>query len=138
MKTTTIQFWRVEVHGLITPTMRNKIQEEEKTIEKSSVDEETMKNGDDWPDRGDEKSDGWPTNHQEEGNDVTNKGSALKRDVTSVERDIKNAVDYDDGHPAEAMLFMGLAMLFIGMFVVLENFNRVSLTRRIILTTQVS
>ena len=96
--------------------MRNKIQEEEKTIEKSSVDEETMKNSDDWPDRGDEKSDGWPTNHQEEGDDVTNKGSALKRDVTSVERDIENVVDYDDGHPAEAMLFMGLAMLFIGMF----------------------
>ena len=35
--------------------MRNKIQEEEKTIEKSSVDEDTMKNGDDWPDRGDER-----------------------------------------------------------------------------------
>ena len=47
-----------------------------------------------------------------------------------MERDIKNAVDYDGGHPAEAMLLMGLAMLFIGMFVVLENFNRnrVSLT----------
>jgi hypothetical protein len=118
--------------------MRNKIQEEEKTIEKSSVDEETMKNGDDWPDRGDEKSDGWPTNHQEEGDEDTNKGSALKRDVTSVERDIKNAVDYDGGHPAEAMLLMGLAMLFIGMFVVLENFNRVSLTSCYILTTQVS
>ena len=117
--------------------MRNKIQEEEKTIEKSSVDEETMKNGDDWPDRGDEKSDGWPTNHQEEGDDVTNKGSALKRDVTSVERDIENVVDYDDGHPAEAMLLMGLAMLFIGMFVVLENFNRnrVSLTSCYILKT---
>merc|ERR1712146_481111 len=102
----------------------------EKTIEKSSVDDETMKNGADWPDRGDEKSDGWPTNHQEEGDGDTNKGSALKRDVTSVERDIKNAVDYDGGHPAEAMLLMGLAMLFIGFVVIRFKQSRPSIRRR--------
>merc|ERR1712146_401775 len=83
-KSATIQFWRVEVHGLITPTMRNKIQEEEKTIEKSSVDEETM----------------------------------------------KNAVDYDGGHPAEAMLLMGLAMLFIGFVVIRFKQSRPSIRRR--------
>ena len=120
-KLSTVQFWRVEVHGLITPMMRNKIQQEEKSIERSSVDEETMKN--DWPNRGDDQSDGWPV----DGDRNNEKASALKRDVTSVERDIESVVDVDGG--GHAVLLMGLAVLFIGKCLCSsakrENFNQV-------------
>jgi hypothetical protein len=119
--TANVNFWRVEVRGLITTTMRSKIQQEESAMEKSSVDAETMNENEDWPDRGDDKdADSWPSRNSpsEEEEEVKTKPSALKRDVENMEKDIESTLEYDNGHAAEAILMMGLAMFFVGFIVI--------------------